>query len=188
MVHSKIWLYSNLITEIENYAFSDLKLLSLLDMSNNPINCNCYVWHLIKNFTGRLYLNCATENFVGNNCLILNNSTPPPVTTPAYTSSLLSSSKSPYISTLNALKLERSSTDMKCLLNSNQIVYNTNVNTILKTIVNWIGYSKNTSLPNANNIFNSTIYYDSIKRVFYSNLPLKEWPKHINKEVWYRNV
>ena len=88
---------------------------------------------------------------------------------------------------LNILQLGRSETEMKCMLEFNQTLLgiSLDIQAILKLTVNWISsanWAGNSTLG-TKILYNSTIYYDSAKSVFYSTMPVSEWSKYINNEV-----
>ena len=76
---------------------------------------------------------------------------------------------------------------MKCMLEFNQTLLgiSLDIQAILKLTVNWISsanWAGNSTLG-TKILYNSTIYYDSAKSVFYSTMPVSEWSKYINSEV-----
>ena len=88
---------------------------------------------------------------------------------------------------LNILQIGRSETEMKCMLEFNQTLFgiSLDIQAILKLSVDWVSsanWAGNNTLG-TNSLYNSTIYYDSAKSVFYSTMPVSEWSKYINSEV-----
>jgi hypothetical protein len=120
-----------------------------------------------------------------------------PSTTPAIANSYFTTTVNWFITSsysLNILKIERSETEMKCKFEYNQIGlgFSVDINMILQLKMNWVDSNNNYSYyttqyyntQGTNSLYNSTIYYDSAKSLFYSSMPLLEWKKHINKEVY----
>ena len=119
-------------------------------------------------------------------------------TTFTHTNSYDQSSPQNWVSSsypLTILKLERKETEMKCMLEFDQTLYGNSLDMqmILNLKVYWLSSHNDDQFRTdsywiENNmgsysLYNSTIYYDSAKSVFYSTMPLTEWSKHINKEV-----